>query len=449
MIRASARRFAQLPLLFDANGCLTYAQARTEVARIRQRWARDLDLRPQEPVGLVAGTTRGDVLALLAAWEHPGRLFLVHPRAPQRERQRLADRAGFRWLTPPAPSAPPAPSGGNADPDALPEAGPDKQVAFFTSGSTGAPKAVLLDGACLAAAARASAANLGWHGADRWLLSIPVAHVGGFSILSRCLAAGRPVVLPEPCGFDVEGFWSDVDRHRVTLASVVPTMLGRLLRAPRDPGTLRALLVGGAATPATALHAAAELGWPVLTTYGLTEAAAQVVTQPFGTRPDPGWGAGRPLAGVRVRVDGAGRIWLLGPSLFRGYVEEPPRRPEDWFDTGDRGELRDGRLFVRGRGSQMIVSGGENVFPAEVEAVLMEHPAVAQAVVVGVPDNEWGERVEALIVASHVPADLQVFLRERLASFKVPKSIRAVSSLPSTPLGKPDRVRARQLCTDD
>ncbi len=455
MIREDLSRFAEHVLWVGPRGACTQGQAAHLAARLYQAWARDQGLLPHEPIGLSVQTRPADLVALLAGLLHPGDLFLLHPRAPKPERARLRDQVGFRELEVPdrvepgSGAPPPGPVASTARGERRPK-GDRKRVALFTSGSTGAPKAVCLDERSLRAAARASAANLGWCSHDRWLLSIPLAHVGGLSILTRCLFAGRTVVLPDALqdGFRPEAFHRDATRFGVTLASLVPTMVRRLLdHEGAWPAGVRAALVGGAPTPDRLLREASGRGFPLLTTYGMTEAASQVSTQPHGTPPDPAWGVGRPLAGIQVRIGAEGQIWIRGPNLFQGYWNESARARDAWFDTGDLGSVEDGRLFVRGRAKTVIVSGGENVDPAEVEAALLEHPAVEAAVVVGLPDPEWGERVEALVAPRPVP-DIQTFLRERLSAFKVPKTVHPVPSVPTTPLGKPDRPAALRWLGD-
>jgi O-succinylbenzoic acid--CoA ligase len=371
-------------------------------------------------VALQPRPTVDEVFAVLQAMASERTPLLLHPRLTPSERAAAERRLRRAWS-------------GSTEPAA-------DEVWVSTSGSTGLPKAVRLSHAALRAAAEASARNLGWQDGDRWLLSIPPAHVGGASIVVRCLLAGACVVLPDALqdGFRPEAFEHDVQRYGVSLASLVPTMLHRLVRADRWPARLRAALVGGAPTPDDLLRAASA--WPVLTTYGLTEAAAQVATQPYGTAPHPGWGAGPPLPGVEVKVRD-GRLWVRGPNLMRGYVGAPsPIDDDGYLDTGDYGHLRDGNVHVRGRGEDLILTGGENVFPAEVEGVLRDLPGVDEACVFGVPDPEWGQIVVAL-VTGEPPGPESV--SERLAGFKRPRTVVRVDRLPTTPSGKVSRSAAR------
>jgi O-succinylbenzoic acid--CoA ligase len=234
------------------------------------------------------------------------------------------------------------------------------------------------------------------------------------------------VLLPPP--FDAAEVAARLNRGDATIASLVPTMLARALDGGlRDPARLRCVLLGGGPADAPLLRRALDAGVPVSQTYGLTEATSQVTVSEPG---DP-WTAGPPLPGVSVRVAGDGEIHVEGPVVAGGGV----------LATGDLGRLDErGRLTVVGRKADTIVSGGENVAPAEVEDVLLAHPAVAEAAVLGRPDPEWGEAVVAKVVlrAGHEldPPALGAWCRERLAAFKVPKAFERADALPRTASGK-------------
>jgi O-succinylbenzoic acid--CoA ligase len=309
---------------------------------------------------------------------------------------------------------------------------PDGTLAvLYTSGTSGRPKGAILSRAAFIAAARASAARLGWRDDDRWLCSLPLAHVGGLSVLVRCLLARRPFVLGRG-----DRVAEDLAAHRATIVSLVPAQLARLLDAGWDPPPwLRLVLLGGAAAPPRLLERAASAGVPVVTTYGLTEACSQVATQIPGA---PGAGCGPPLPGVSVRIAEDDRIEIDGPTLFSGYLGEP-LRPPGWFATGDFGRLdAGGNLHVLGRRTDLITTGGENVYPAEVEAYLDARGV--SACVFGVADETWGEIVAAAVTAPVDPASLA-----DLAPFKRPRRLAVVDALPLTAGGKPDRAAARAL----
>ena len=372
---------------------------------------------------LVADNTLAAAVALLALLELGIPALLLHPRLTAAERD--AQVADARR----------AAHGANAG----------AAVVIFTSGTTGQPRGAVLTRAALAASAAASAANLGWHADDRWLACMPIARVGGLSILTRCLVARRTAVLAE--GFDAPTLPATLAAQRITLASLVPTMLARLLDAHPDwtpPSHLRAVLVGGAEAPAPLLRRAAERGVPVVLTYGMTETCSQVVATPYAERFAPaGCGTGRVLPPAELRV-AAGRIEVRGPMLMAGYLGAPPLPPGAWFDTGDLGEMdARGCLTVHARRTDLIVTGGENVYPAEVERALERCPGIAAAAVFGVPDDTWGETVAAALVfapgAAPGDEELRAWLRTRLAPHKCPRRVCRVERLPQTAAGKLDR----------
>ena len=292
---------------------------------------------------------------------------------------------------------------------------------------------------------------------------MPTAHVGGLSIVTRCLAARKTVVLDTTRRFDPRETAERLERHRVTLLSLVPTMLHRLLAmAPpwQPPEALRAVLLGGAPASPDLLQRAAERGVPILTTYGMTETCSQVATQAYASRREhpredsrQDHGAGPPLPGVDVRIAADGEIQVRGPMVMSGYfpvgAHPSPFTADGWLRTGDGGFLdAAGRLHPLGRQREMILTGGENVHPAEVEAALLEHPAIAAACVVGIADAEWGEQVVALLVADGEPPTdraLSAWLKKRLAPFKQPQRWRWEGVLPLQPSGKVDRPRVREL----
>lgn len=347
-------------------------------------------------------------------------------------------------------SPPDSAEGGDADREPV--------AAIWTSGTSGRAHGVLLSAPGLRHSALAARRRLELSAEDRWYGSLSLAHVGGLALVTRAALLGATVVAAD--GFDADGLADLVERGEVTHASLVPTMLRRLLgaRAGRPaPGTLRCLLIGGAACPPDLVSEALDLGYPIALTYGLTEATSQVATAPPGlVRRKPGT-VGPPLDGVEVAIGARGNVRVRGPTVAPGVVGGPAT-PVDglvdadgWLDTGDLGELdEDGHLRILGRRSDRIVTGGVNVDPAEVEAALSGHPAVRECAVVGVPDPEWGERVSALVVVAPGPGAgpgeaLRSWLRERLTGAKVPREIRIVAALPRNPNGKVDRERARAL----
>jgi len=372
------------------------------------------------------------------------------------------------------------------------------QGILFTSGTTGRPKGAMLTYRNHLASATGSAFRLGTLPGDRWLVCMPLYHVGGLAIILRCCLYGTTVVLQDR--FDPIEVNQALDTQAITLISLVPTMLHRLLeaRATRPfPDSLRCVLLGGAAAPATLLEQSFALGVPVATTYGLTEAASQVTTalpadvrrkagspstaprqssgqalrQSSGQalRQSSGQCVGKPLMFSQVRIindEGkeqpaweVGHIEVRGPTVMEGYYRsrtgKGPLASRDalrggWLHTGDMGYLDgEGDLWVVQRRSDLIVTGGENVYPVEVEGILLEHPGVAAACVVGIEDEEWGQRVAAAVVVAEnttlTEGELAAFCSARMAGYKRPRALRFVSSLPQTASGKVRRAAVAAL----
>jgi O-succinylbenzoic acid--CoA ligase len=304
---------------------------------------------------------------------------------------------------------------------------------ILTSGSTGEPRPVELTYGNFLFSAVGSAFNIGVDPADRWLCCLPLSHVAGLSIVLRSVIYGTIAVLLD--GFDTEQVASTLSSGRITVLSLVPTMLIRLLEADADLAAPRAILIGGGPVPEAALMEALDRGATVVQTYGMTETCSQVTTlSPADARRKVG-SAGRPLLTTHVRIEGD-QILVQGPTVSRGALD-----PDGWLHTGDLGHIdEEGFLYVTGREGDVIVSGGEKVMPAEVESVLLTHPAVEDAAVVGRPDPEWQEGVCALVVlADRADADkreLRDHCAASLAGFKVPKRIDFVAALPRNPAGK-------------
>ena len=311
-------------------------------------------------------------------------------------------------------------------------------MVIHTSGTTGAPRPVVLTHGNWVAHAWASAAALGHPTDERWLCCLPLSHVGGLGMLVRAAIHATTVVLHER--FDA-GHAATALHEGVTGVSLVPTMLKRLLDAgPQRPALLRCALIGGGPVAREQLERARAAGIPVAQTYGLTEACSQVTAEEPG---EAGGTAGRALPGTEVGVDAGGEILVRGPTVAPASCDA-----DGFLHTGDLGVLdRRGRLTVVGRRSETIVTGGDNVAPAEVEAALEAHPAVVEAAVFGRPDPEWGERVVAAVVlrpeVDATPEDLRAHAAARLAGFKVPKEIEPRPALPRTTSGKLRRAELR------
>jgi o-succinylbenzoate---CoA ligase len=313
---------------------------------------------------------------------------------------------------------------------------------IHTSGSGGRPKAVELTYGNQLWNAIGSGVRIGVAPSDLWLCCLPLHHIGGLAIVMRSALYRTGLLLER---FEPERIAERLAFHPVTIISLVPTMLERLLDARADVGELRCLLLGGGPAPQELVDRALAAGAPVTPTYGLTEAASQVATMsPGEARGKPG-SVGPPILTTEVRIDDEGRICIRGPSVAPGVVDE-----DGWFRTSDLGRLdEDGYLYVLGRADEVIISGGENVLPEEVEGVLLEHPDVKDAGVAGSDDPEWQQAVIANVVLGDgggvTEGELRAFCRERLAGFKVPKAIKFVPALPRNGQGK---LLRRELSTN-
>jgi O-succinylbenzoic acid--CoA ligase len=335
----------------------------------------------------------------------------------------------------------------------------EAQVVLWTSGTGGRPRGVAISFRNLVASARAARERLHLRADDVWLASLSPAHVGGLALITRALLVGSRLLALGP--FEVRRTSELMDGMHlpagtdapVTHISVVPTQLHRLLelRAGRAPTeSFRCALVGGARAPSRLVRSALHGGWPLALTYGLTEATSQVATAPPDvTARKPGT-LGRPLDGVDLRIGDDDEILVRGSTLAMGYVGPGAAEivdAEGWHHTGDLGRLdEDGDLWVTGRRSDRIVTGGVTVDAVEVEEALASHGSVAEACVVGLPDDEWGERVAAWVVplAGDLDVDeLLAFLRTGLSGPKIPRVVQVLGPLPRNPNGKVDRGAVR------
>lgn len=368
--------------------------------------ARALQIPDGTRVGIALPPGEEFAIALHAAWMR-GRVAVPHdPRIPaaQRPPADVVVRAPLEYGEPAGVS--------EIDLDA-------PALELRTSGTTGTPRAVRLSFGNLLWSALGSAVALGLDPRERWLCALPLSHVGGLSILVRSAIYGTSAIVHER--WDTQAVMAEDP----TLVSLVPTTLTRLLDAGwRGGASLRWALIGGAPLTAPLRERAEQAGIPIAETYGLTEACSQVTT--FGV----------PLFCTSVRLAGDGEIMVSGPTVAGGRE----------LATGDLGERSaDGTLRVIGRKSDTIITGGENVSPTVVEAVLEEHPAVAEALVAGRPDGEWGQRVVATIVlapgASVEESDLKRFCAAGLAPYEVPKEFDFASALSRTASGKLIRTR--------
>lgn len=502
-VRDAARSHAgELAVLAPAEGAtLRYGDLMLRVAAmwaaLRRSGAR---LGPAARIAIRAHNRLDTLLVLLALNESATPCVPLHPRLTDAEvGVLLADAQPDRCIGADelAELAQQAPTAQDlADFAALPRPTDQRTLAIlYTSGTSGMPKGAMLPASAFVASAAASAQNLGWIVDDRWLLCLPLCHVGGLSIVTRCLLARKALVLLPRA--EVPAILTAIERDRVTMLSVVPTLLSGLLHDDRCGllSRLRVVLSGGAATPQPLYEQALAQRVPILRTYGLTEACSQVTVGTLRRIGQRQAGSGQPLPGIEViirrecdddspdadtaRADAAspqegalslgqaGRIWLRGPTLMTGYLHRPALAGR-FFDTGDIGYLDAGcapstredlgALHVLSRRTDLIVRGGENVYPAEVEAALLTCSGVAAALVFGVDDPVWGAKVAAALVPQ--PDDplalddpsrfvlLAEQLAQRLAGFKRPRLVCFVRNLPELATGKPDRRRAARDLAD-
>ncbi len=325
------------------------------------------------------------------------------------------------------------------------------ELLISTSGSTGEPKQVMLSAANLEASVRASRNRIPLGPGDIWLDCLPLKHIGGIAITYRCAEAGAAVLLHP--GFDAARVREDMEQHGVSHISLVPAMLARLLEGGPPPAQLKYALVGGGPLSASLARRAHQSGWPICPTYGMSEAASQVATLAMFP---PDWRQGMvglPLPGISVEivdenglpVKGEGRIRVRGPSIMKGYAnvagEAGHGLLDGWFVSGDRGYLDEqGNLVVLGRCDDMLVSGGVNVHPAEVEGLLLDCPGVTDVAVTAVSDEVWGDRITALVVSDDIQS-IEGWCRDKLPSAQRPRLFVAVTALPRNAMGKLERKR--------
>lgn len=351
-------------------------------------------------LNVLTGGAGGMALGLAACALGGGTAFPLPPNLTDGHRERLVELAGAA-------------------------AAPALALIVATSGSTGAPKGVRLPWRAVAAGARMSARALGLTPGDAWLACLPLHAVGGAMILYRCWRAGATAVVHD--GFDAKAVAHDLARRRITHVSLVPPMLARLLDLGVPPPlTLRCALVGGAALHDTLLARARAAGWPLRLSYGMTETGALAAVD------------GEPLPGARFRIAANGTLEIATPARMAGYLGE--RDIGAWLPTRDLGRVdAAGRVTVTGRADDMLVSGGVNIQPADIEARLAACPGVREAAITGIDDPVWGQIVTALYEGEASEASVAAWCRAHLPRTHRPRRLHRVARLPRTASGKLDR----------
>lgn len=333
---------------------------------------------------------------------------------------------------------------------------------FFTSGTTKKAKIVPLKRRQIISAAKASSLNFKPEPNHFWLLCLPLNHIGGISIILRSLIYGSAIYrLKEFHEEMVKEFLSENTRFHA--ASLVPTMVKRLLEDPffKTHRAFKSVLLGGGPITEDLLRKSAERGIPVVFSYGMTETCAQIIANPLSTPSGmytPLKSVGKPFPPNEMQIrdengkvlgkNQSGLLWLKGPQVFDGYYHKEDNEgrfdKKGWFYTGDYGHLNGfGHLFIESRRTDLIISGGENVNPFEVEEAMEKLPTIREAIVIGVPDEEWGERVTAVVTLKNGKTpeleEIRSQLKEILTDFKIPKELKVVKEFPKTPTGKVKR----------
>lgn len=457
----AAEEHGRRPALIGDSGELSYAELRDRVAGLAGAMA-DRGLEPGLPFAVVSEWAERVAFAFYLGLQTGTACWPIDPRREDLRAglhdagikialidEGLAMPDGVRCLGSellelscrgrPVPARPVSPSG--------------VQLVVATSGSGGVPRAVMLTAGNLGAAVRASRQRIALNAGDVWLACLPLHHVGGLSILLRCLEAGASVLLQDR--FETERVWSTLHMRAVTHLSLVPVMLEALLtRGPAEapPASLRVVLLGGGPVDEALIRRAIDAGWPVCPSYGLSEHASQVATL---CPAPPDWIAGDvgpPLEGVQVQVvdeagaptPGPGRIRIVGPSVMAGYLNASWTPGDGLVDggltTSDLGYLDErGHLHLLGRADEVIISGGENIMPQQVEGMMRGCKGVSDVVVVGVPDPRWGQRVVAIYAGGLEAPELERWCRDHVPSPLRPRGFLKLDRLPRNAMGKLDR----------
>lgn len=340
----------------------------------------------------------------------------------------------------------------------------DIAIIIFTSGSSSKPKAVQLSFKNLVAAAFVSDQLIDHNKSDSWLASLPFYHVGGFSILTRSLIYGIPIIIPD--NIDAKTIASSIEKFHPTLISLIAAQLNELLKINFDFSSIKNCLIGGGPSSSSLIIEAINKGWKISKVYGSTETSALVTGFSVNNLTAKIDSSGRAFDKVQIKIidengnevrsNNEGEVLIKSDSLMKSYLNNPEQTSQvlrdGFYHTGDFGYFDDdGFLYITSRRTDLIVTGGENVNPVEVENVILSNSSVAETSVVGTDDEKWGQIVCAAIVLKNnfilSESDLKNYLKEKLAPFKIPKKIVFINEMPTTSLGKIEKEKIRELFT--
>lgn len=466
-LQKRAQECGQAPALITENRTVSYFEYR-QLANIAAANLVRNGIRPGDRVGILSKNSVDFILLLMGAFQAGAVACPVSPRFPERTVDALLAKAGcaclivdphaprrgpFSCPTLPLPSFSSTPEGpgGAAEPGEV-DLAQDATI-IFTSGSSAEPKAVLHTYGNHYYSALGSNRNIALGAGDRWLLSLPLYHVGGMAILFRCLLSGAAVVVPEENHEPTEA----IGRFRATHVSLVATQLKRLLDAAGStgrPGVVRHVLLGGSAIPRKLIVRAMQMGLNLYTSYGSTEMASQTTTTAAGDSAEKLFTSGRVLPYREVKISEENEILVRGKTRFKGYVRksalELPFDQDGWFATSDLGEIgAEGYLRVRGRRDNMFISGGENIQPEEIEAELGRMDGVGEVLVVSAADDDFGRRPVAFVRLKNGrepdAAQMVSFLERTLPRFKIPVRFYGWPESSDSGRLKPDRRRFERL----
>ncbi len=421
----AAHKHGAIRAIDSAEQQLTYAQLENRVIQLAKSLRR-LGIRRGERVGLLATVNANTVIGFWALLRIGATVCPVNPRWPSAAIQQawrltdthriLSDREWAEMID--ATYAQPA-----VIPTEIAKIDTPLATIVFSSGSQTSPKAIAHQLDAHLASARGANTNLPLSTGDGWLLSLPMFHVSGLGVLFRCTLAGATIVLPTSDPSIV----GQVERGRPTHVSLVPTQLSRwLAHAHHAANFLKAVLLGGAPLPSELIERAWVAGWPLYTTYGLSETASQVTTTQPNASIEELRTAGRVLPGRVLKIASNNEILVRGATMFDGYLDGQtttcPFDSDGWFHTGDLGHWDTaGRLVVFGRRDNLFVSGGENIYPEEIELALLNVPGIHQVIVVPQPHQEYGQRPVAFVDGDLAQIDRwRHILAERLPRYKIP-----------------------------